>query len=437
MEARKLPSKAFPVYKIKTSAMEGDMKRIGKVLLGVIILLGYMGVICFGVMLVIEDEKKGSPVFVSQAIRGEAVESQWKQMQQPLEKVSRWLEEEILYEEKLSSSIENMIADMTLEQKLAQMMILTNENDITAANLQTYQPGGIIFFEVDFRGKSMETVRNRVDTLQSYMNTPLLVGVDEEGGVVSRLKTLAETNLPDFQGARKLYQTGVDAVKQDTETKMQYLTAMGINLNFAPVADVVSEKSSYMYTRSASGEAIEVSEYVETVLKTMNEMEVMGCIKHFPGYGNNVNTHDELAKDTRSLSEYEESDFLPFEKGIETGVDMIMVSHIVMESVDESNPASLSPTVHDILREDFSFRGVIIADDLNMQAILKTMTIETATAKAFVAGNDMIFSADFAASMRGGKKAVEQGDLSEEQINESVERILRMKIENGLIEMEE
>lgn len=413
------------------------MRRIGKVLLLIVILMAYIGVVCWGVMLVIRDTETGSLLVMEREVFVQAATNQKQRFDQIVDDTLNWCEEEMAWEHKVAAYIDDKLNNMTIEQKLAQMMILTNENDIHASNLQTYQPAGVIFFQVDFSGKTMETVKNRVETLQSYMQIPLFVGVDEEGGDVSRLKTLAEANLPTFEGARALTEKGETAIIQDTQVKMQYLKSMGLNLNFAPVADVVDDKNSYMYHRSAGGDAEVVSEYVEIVLETMQDDQIMACVKHFPGYGNNVNTHDGLAHDVRSLAEYQSKDFLPFYSSIEAGVDMVMVSHIIMETVDQEHPASLSPAVHNILREDMGFRGVIIADDLNMQAILKTMTIQEATAKAFIAGNDMIFSADFAASMRGALEAVQQGLLTEEQMNASVERVLRMKIENGLIKLED
>lgn len=413
------------------------MERIRKVLLITTILLACIGVVCLGVMLVIRGTEMGQPMLISYSTLGMSFDKQRQKMQQPIEDTLEWIEQETAEEKAVSQYIEKKLKEMTIEQKLAQMMILTNEKDIIASNLQTYQPGGIIFFEVDFSGKTMEQVKSRIDAIQSYMQIPLFVGVDEEGGEVSRLKTLAEPERPMFRGARTLMAEGGSAVIEDTEQKTQYLKKMGLNLNFAPVADIVNSQSSYMYARSAGSEVEVVSEYVETVLSVMQEQQVMGCMKHFPGYGDNVNTHDGLAHDGRSLAEYEQKDFIPFQTGMEAGADMVMVSHVIMESVDKENPASLSLEVHDILRDDLGFEGVVIADDLNMQAILKTMTIEEATAKAFLAGNDMIFSADFPASMQGAIRAVEQEMLTEEQVNESVIRILRMKIKNGMIELEE
>lgn len=347
-------------------------------------------------------------------------------------------EEDKQEEAKREQYIKECIEKMTLEQKLAQMMILTNEKDITASNMQTFQPGGIIFFAVDFEGRTIQQVKDRVEELQSYVEVPLFVGVDEEGGNVSRISGLKGEGLPQFNNARKLYESGgIPAVERETAVKVKLLKEMGINLNFDPVADVVSNPKAYMYERSASADIYEVSEYVEAVVSVMQEQGMGCCLKHFPGYGNNVNTHSAYALDDKKLSVYQKVDFIPFQAGIAKKADMVMVSHIIMRKVDEKNPASLSVKVHELLREDLGFSGVVIADDLNMKAVLNRMSIKKATAKAFIAGNDMIFSADFQASMKGAKEAVEKGELPERQVEESVARILRMKMDRGLIMVEE
>lgn len=343
-------------------------------------------------------------------------------------------EKQKLAEEKREAYIAGCIGKMTLEQKLAQLMILTNEKDITKNNMERYQPGGIILFGVDFNGKTIQEVKERVDKLQSYADLPLFIGVDEEGGVVSRVSGLKEENLPVFKSVRSLYKEGgITAIKEETVVKAEFLKKMGINLNFDPVADIVTDPKAYMYDRSAAGNALQVFEYVETVVGVMQEAEMGSCLKHFPGYGNNVNTHLTFALDAKELSAYRKEDFLPFQAGIARNADMVMVSHIVMKAVDEKKPASLSGKVHELLRDELDFTGVVIADDLNMKAILNRMSIKEATAKAFAAGNDMIFSADFGESMKGAVEAVEKGELAEQQINESVTRVLRMKWNRKLI----
>lgn len=360
--------------------------------------------------------------------------------------VSSWDMESMIQEaqankernERINQYAAELVLTMSLEQKLAQMMILTNENDITDERFTTYQPGGIILFSKDFEGKTVEQVAERIKGLQSDVEIPLFIGVDEEGGDVSRVIGMQGDAVPMFQSARKLYESGgSQAVYEDTMTKISFLASMGINLNFAPVADVVEQKDSYMYERSASSVSEEVADYVETVIGVMEQEHMGSCIKHFPGYGENANTHQVYTVDDKSLSFYRERDFIPFSRGIAAGADMLMVSHIVMKAVDETNPASLSPAVHSLLRDELKFEGVIMADDLNMRAILSRMTLENAAGEAMVAGNDMIFSADFQTTMRGAQLAAESGSLSVQQIDASVTRILKMKMNQGLITIPE
>lgn len=371
----------------------------------------------------------------------------------------RILKENERQERKRQEYIAELIEDMSLEEKLAQMMILTNEKDIVPDILNRYQPGGILLFSKDFSGNTAKQVKSRVETLQSDMTFPLLVTVDEEGGQVSRISGMAvdreglnETTqgqepqqssdealdkLPEFQSARMLYGSGdLEMVEADTIVKSDFLLSMGINLNFGPVADVVKNRTAYMYDRSASGVAEEAAEYVEVVVKLMGDSGIGSCLKHFPGYGNNVNTHTTYAKDSKSLETYQKEDFLPFEAGIASGADMVMVSHIVMETVDGENPASLSPAVHELLRNELGFNGVVIADDLNMRAILNSMTLEKATEIALAAGNDMVFSADLMKSMKGAQQAVVAGRITEQQVDRAVARILRLKMKLGLIDNE-
>lgn len=337
-------------------------------------------------------------------------------------------------EETENAILERILDTLTIDQKLAQCMILTNEKDITTGNLQDYQPGGIIFFDADFRGKTVEQVAARVQNLQQCVRIPLLVGVDEEGGEISRIRGLSEETIPVFESARELYAKGKSEVVEDTGQKIEWLKRMGINLNFDPVADVVNESQAYMYERSASGDPEEVADYVATVVAVMQDRKMGSCLKHFPGYGNNANTHTTFAIDSKDLEIYKEKDFVPYKAGIAAGAEMIMVSHITMEKVDDENPASLSPAVHALLREEFSFDGVVIADDLNMQAILMRMSLEEAAGQALAAGNDMIFSADLSATMKGARQALQNGQITEVQLDNAVRRILRYKLHLGLLE---
>ena len=184
-------------------------------------------------------------------------------------------EEERQQEERINQYINQCISNMTLEEKLAQMMILTNKSDMSKEKLKTYQPGGIIFFSSDFDGKTVKQVRKRVKKLQASVQIPMFVGVDEEGGTVSRVAGLKKKNAVIFSGARTLYKDeNKDTVKEETKVKVKLLKSMGINLNFNPVADVVSDENAYMYERAASGDAQKVAEYVACVVEVMNENDI-------------------------------------------------------------------------------------------------------------------------------------------------------------------
>ncbi|MDO5154602.1 MAG: glycoside hydrolase family 3 N-terminal domain-containing protein [Eubacteriales bacterium] len=352
-------------------------------------------------------------------------------VEQEMEQIQKEKQEK---ENKQNARIQKYIEQMTLEEKISQLMILTNPKDITVANIQEFQPGGVILFSVDFNGKTVEQVRGKVDQLQEVSNYPMLVCVDEEGGSVSRISGLVNAGIPAFYGARQLgNEKNWKLVKEQTLQKVALLRELGINVNFDPVADVTTSESSYMYSRSAAGDVKTVSKYVKTVVSVMKKENCISCVKHFPGYGENGNTHEVYIKDTRERMQYEDIDFKPFQTGIKAGADMVMVSHIVMQSVDDKNPASLSKSVHDILRKDLAFDSVIISDDLNMRAVLDKMTLAKASEKALEAGNDMIFSADFQASMRGIKKGIRKGRITEEQIDQAVYRVLKMKMEHELL----
>lgn len=345
-------------------------------------------------------------------------------------------EEEQRAQQKREAFLNGCIREMTLEEKISQLMILTNEKDMTEENLQKEQPGGIILFDADFNGKTTDEIAERIERLQSHMKYPLFVGVDEEGGEVSRVDGLSGKEPVAFASARQLGNAADwDALRDETVRKAGLLASMGINLNFDPVADIVTEKNAYMYERSAGSDAETVCAYVSAVLQAMKHENIMSCLKHFPGYGNNGNTHRGYITDKRKLQSYREADFIPFQTGIENGADMVMVSHLVMSAVDRKHPASLSVKVHKLLRDEFAFEGVIIADDLNMQAVLSHMTLEEASGKAVAAGNDMIFSADFAVSQKGILNAIEEGTVTEEQLDRSVKRVLQMKLEHNLLQM--
>ena len=173
--------------------------------------------------------------------------------------------------------------------------------------------------------------------------------------------------------------------------------------------------------------------FVEETVSVMKENKVASVLKHFPGYGNNVDTHTGISYDKRDYEQFVSSDFIPFQSGINAGADIVLVSHNIVECMDSEYPASLSKKVHEILRNELGFTGAIITDDLYMDAI-KEFSNDEAAILAVQAGNDLLCCTDFEVQIPAVINAVKEGKISENRIDESVLRILNLKISLGLLE---
>lgn len=204
-------------------------------------------------------------------------------------------------------------------------------------------------------------------------------------------------------------------------------------MNLVPVVDLPTKSDSFMYDRSYGKTAKETAEYTKEIIKAMNEDKILSSMKHFPGYGDNSDTHTGIAIDERDYSQFAENDFEPFKAGIEAGAPTILVNHNIVKCMDENMPASLSTNVHKILREDLKFNGIIITDDLAMDAVSEYVENGQAAVQAVKAGNDMIISSDFVKQKKEVLEAVKDGKISEETINRAVRRILLYKIEYEII----
>ena len=188
-----------------------------------------------------------------------------------------------------------------------------------------------------------------------------------------------------------------------------------------------------MYKRSL-GQSPEITgEYIRSTVELMSQYGIGSVLKHFPGYGNNTDTHTGIAVDRRTLEELEQVDLVPFAAGIDAGCGAILVSHTIVEALDPQLPATLSPAVHDYLRNELGFLGVIVTDDLVMQAITDTYGAGEAAVLAVQAGNDLLCSTEYQIQYQAVLEAVQNGRISEEQLNEAVLRILRWKADLGLV----
>ena len=199
------------------------------------------------------------------------------------------------------------------------------------------------------------------------------------------------------------------------------------------MADVSTNPSDFIYARSFGQDAQATAGYVSQVVAVMKQERIGSVLKHFPGYGSNEDTHTGIAVDQRPYETFEASDFLPFQAGIQAGADAVLVSHNVITCMDASLPASLSPAVHQVLREDLGFDGVILTDDLAMDAVSQYAQDGSAAVLAVLAGNDMVVTTDFETQIPQVVAAVENGIIPEAQIDQSVARVLAWKYDLGLL----
>ena len=328
-----------------------------------------------------------------------------------------------------ASIADNIIRDMTLEEKVGQLFFVRCRRETAEADIKKYQPGGYILFAPDFTDGSRESVSRTIHNYQKLSALPLLIGVDEEGGTVNRISRYPAFRSEPFRSPQELYaEGGMDRIASDTLEKAQLLKSLGINVNLAPVCDISVNPEDFIYRRSFGQDADATAEYVKTVVEAMYSERIGSTLKHFPGYGNNADTHTGIAIDDRSLESFYEYDFLPFKAGIAAGAGSILVSHNIVNSMDPDYPASLSAKVHRILREELEFDGVVMTDDLSMEAVTGYTNHQAAAILAIQAGNDLVVASDYQLQIPAVIDAVKNRTISEDQINDAVKRVLIWKL---------
>ncbi len=334
----------------------------------------------------------------------------------------------------IAARAQELLDGMTLEEKVGQMFIARCPETDAAQLAADYHLGGYILFGRDFKDKTAEQVTTDIQSYQGAAEIPLLIAVDEEGGTVNRVSSNPNLRSSPFRSPQSLYsEGGLELVRSDAQEKCRLLESLGININFAPVCDVSQDPADFIYDRTLGRDAQETSQYVAAVVETMAEEGMGSVLKHFPGYGNNTDTHTGVAYDDRPYDTFLTSDFLPFQAGIAAGADMVLVSHNIVSAMDEASPASLSPEVHRVLREDLGFTGVIVTDDLVMDGVRDFAGDDEAAVLAVQAGNDLICCTDFQTQVPAVLAAVESGEITGEQIDAAVLRVLTMKLRLGIL----
>ena len=348
-------------------------------------------------------------------------------------------------EEIFDEMLEGMIAEMSLEDKVAGLFVITPEaltgqgnvtkaGDGTKAALAQYPVGGIIYFKQNITGE--EQVREMLANTVSFSKYPLFLAIDEEGGDVARVQ--AGLGLEKSMTAQDMGFADDPSLVYDTYSKIgTYLADYGFNVDFAPVADVLTNPdNTAIGKRSFSDNAEVAARLVPEAVKGLQSVGITSCLKHWPGQGEvDADTHEGIAATEKTRADMEECEFLPFKAGVEAGAQMIMVGHFsAPEITGDNTPCSLSKDViTGILREDWEYDGVIITDAMNMGAISEYYGSDEAAIKALKAGCDMVLMPeDFTVAIEGVVEAVKDGTIDEQRINDSLKRVYRIKYADTL-----
>ncbi len=330
--------------------------------------------------------------------------------------------------------VETLLNNMSIEEKVGQMFYMCYPDETANDIIKNFYVGGVVLFGNHFADKTADEVRSEIAAYQNASKTGLLIGIDEEGGTVVRASDKPNLRSEPFASPKEVYQAGGwEAVERTEAEKADFLLSLGINVNNAPVCDITSNTESFIFDRSFSGDVNDVCTYVSKTVGICKEKRLGTVLKHFPGYGDNTDTHEDLSYDEKPYEEFQNTDFLPFKAGIEAGADCIMVAHNIVTSMDADYPASLSAKVHKIIRSELGFDGVIMTDDLAMQAISRYTGSDAAAVAAAKSGNDILCCTDVSTQYPAVLNAVKNGEIPEDQINASVRRILKWKQNLGLI----
>lgn len=346
-------------------------------------------------------------------------------------------------EEEKPSLVDETLAGMTLHEKVCQMMFvtpeeLTGEDGVTVAGdatrqaLENYPVGGIVYFAKNL--ESQDQVKEMIDNSQKYSGIGLFVATDEEGGVVNRLMDTVGTT---YIGSMYYYKDdGDETAYENAYTIANDMSALGFNLDFAPVADVWSNPDNTVIgERAYSDDYAQAAELVGNAVKGFNDGGVMCTLKHFPGHGDTAeDSHYSSAYVHRTKEEIMADEMQPFRSGIEAGAEFVMVGHLIVPDIDEV-PATLSYKIATgILRDELKFEGVAITDSFEMESIADNYSVDDAVVMSVKAGMDMILQPkDMASAVNSIEQAVADGELSEDRIDESVRRILTLKESRGLL----
>ena len=343
-------------------------------------------------------------------------------------------------EEMKQERIAEIIEEMTPEERAGQLLMadfrqnpdgtgMTVLSDAAREAIQTYHLGGVILFAENL--DTEEQTKALTAQMQQAAEIPLFIGIDEEGGIVSRLDKSDIPHEPIPPAAE------ITDSRAAGETIGKELQDLGILVDFAPVADVnTNPDNPVIGSRAFSAEPEIAAERVAAFVGGMEETGVSACAKHFPGHGDTtMDSHHGETYVTHDLERLREVEFLPFQAAIGAGVDFIMAGHIkTPQATTDGMPATLSAEMTQLLRKELNFDGILITDAMNMGAITEEYGAEESVVLAIQAGMDIVLMpTDLPRATETLTEAIRNGEISEERVEESLERILSLKYEKGLL----
>lgn len=329
------------------------------------------------------------------------------------------------------NEIKEKIKKMTIEEKVGQMLLVgtfsNDSNEVIKKLIVEKKIGSVILMNQNIQGKKvLDITRDLQATASSSHLFPLLISVDQEGGTVSRIKDVDsnQTSQPQIKDADQAYSVALERGKE--------LNSKGINVNFSPVLEYITNPSSFLYHRVFRGSKENIISYSENMLRGYKDAGIASTVKHFPGHDNTAaDSHKDLPVSMINIESLDEH-LRIFKEVIEKeNPDMVMTAHVSFPNIDPVYPATLSPFFINILRNEYKYDGIIITDDMNMGAIAKSFGIKDSAIQAIRAGNDILLYVSSVTTIdtayRSILDAVKNGVITESRIDESVFRVLRLK----------
>lgn len=327
------------------------------------------------------------------------------------------------------------VSGMSKEQMVGQM-IIDVADDCTEAvtDINRYYLGGVLFSSESFDYMTKDEVKAAVERVRAAAPTAPILAAQEEGGRRTTVSGHAQFDDVSFDSPRNIYESGgLGEVERTEDRKTEFLKELGFNVNLAPVLDLAKEYNQIMYSRSLCGDAQITSQYAEYVSKFNQAKGVSVVLKHFPGYGTINDTYDVPVVDTRAADTLRNEDYLPFKAGAAAGAHFVMVSNVLVQNLDSERIASLSPAVHEELRNKVGFTGLIITDVLDNGDYSAYSGGKDPVVAAVIAGNDLILVKDGSAAYNTILAAVNDGTIGTSVLQEVCTRIIAYKYAAGLM----